>query len=407
MVTCLNILLVSRGILPLRSDMAAGTEHALFNVSRGLAARGHSVIAVTDVMPGAAQELSGIHIRRVGMPARLAAYAMRAGLGGWAALHLMGNVLASRVAASAVRDHVFDIVDFWGPLSANLLARGLLRHRGLVRVFTENDGSPFSSQYASLWEQTLRRLVHRVVNIRTYPNVDHVIVVQSAIKRELVQQRGIPVEKVSVIPNGVDTRIFCPSPRWRLGPGGPADPESDFLLFVGRLSARKRVDTLLRAMPRCHAPLVIVGDGPERARLERMCRDLGVSSRVAFTGLVNHIDLPRYYSGCLAFVLPSCSEGLPLTLIEAMSCGAPVICAPVPGLSDLIEHGWNGFLVEPEDHDTLLSHISRLREEPELRSFLGQNARSTILRSFTWDRIAEQREELYWSLLRSRRAAAS
>ena len=153
---------------------------------------------------------------------------------------------------------------------------------------------------------------------------------------------GIPAGRVHVIPPGYDPALFA---------AAAADPFPGLprprVAYVGRLAPQKDVGTLLEAFARLAAGtrLLLVGDGPDRAALQR--RALAFGSRVQFAGFVPHAAVPAVLQHVDLFVLPSLYEDLSSALIEAMAAGLPVVATRVGGTADLVHDGVNGLLVPP------------------------------------------------------------
>jgi glycosyltransferase involved in cell wall biosynthesis len=232
---------------------------------------------------------------------------------------------------------------------------------------------------------------------------DRAVAISSHTARQVQRLAGVLPE---VIPYGVGLPAAAIGGEREAVPGAPG---GDFVaLFVGRLVERKGVDVLLRAVARLPGSLplrvVIVGDGPERGRLEALARELGLDTRVRFSGRVSAAELERSYRAARVFVLPAVvdrrgdTEGLGVVLLEAMSYGVPVVASRTGGITDIVEDGANGILVEPGDPDALAAALERLARDPVLASRLGEAGRRTVEGRFSWDAIAERWEQLYRSL---------
>ncbi len=226
-------------------------------------------------------------------------------------------------------------------------------------------------------------------------------------------ERLLGSRNFQTIPMGVDTRLFQPAD------GNPVrHPTVDDalrILFVGRLIDWKGVDYLVKAVPRIltafpKARLKIVGDGLEKAGLQRLASDLGIQKRVSFFGNIAHDELPAHYQQADVFVLPSCenkageTEGLGVVLLEAMACGVPVIGSRIGGIPQIITDGVTGLLAEPQDHNSLASNLLKLFSRPGLRANLVANARKLIARSFSWEVISRRFVEIYAEVLSGRQS---
>jgi glycosyltransferase involved in cell wall biosynthesis len=181
--------------------------------------------------------------------------------------------------------------------------------------------------------------------------------------------------------------------------------EKKEILFVGRLVTRKGVKYLIEAFRKVHRSiphdLVIIGGGPERGQLEKLAADLGLKHRVRFAGVISDDALNQYYASCSFLVLPAVfdekgdTEGLGVVLLEAMSCGKPVIASNVGGITDIVVDRKNGFLVPPADPEELAVAIKRMVKDHKLRKALGRAARKTVDEKFNWDRIVGDLIRLY------------
>jgi glycosyltransferase involved in cell wall biosynthesis len=159
------------------------------------------------------------------------------------------------------------------------------------------------------------------------------------------------------------------------------------LLFVARLTELKGVSVLLEALAaviKAHpgTQLTIIGDGPGRDRFEQLTRDLGLDQAVTFAGYLSQTEVTEHLAGTDVFVLPSYAEGVPVTLMEALGSGVPVVATQVGGVSELVKHGHNGFIVRPGDPDELAERVCQLLAEPELRQQFGAAGRALVAEEF-------------------------
>ena len=177
------------------------------------------------------------------------------------------------------------------------------------------------------------------------------------------------------------------------------------IIFVGRLVSRKGVRYLLDGFHRVHQALphrlVIIGSGPRRAELEAQARQLGIAHRVFFTGTIPDEARNEHYRSCSFLVLPAVydekgdTEGLGVVLLEAMSCGKPVIASGIGGITDIVADRKNGLLVPPADAEALGRAIKTLAQHDGLRRQLGRAARKTVDEKFNWDKIVDDLLRLY------------
>jgi glycosyltransferase involved in cell wall biosynthesis len=180
--------------------------------------------------------------------------------------------------------------------------------------------------------------------------------------------------RVELIPNGVDTTAFAPKSGPRADDGRPAR-----VVYVGRLSAEKNLPTLLDAAARLRRPvrIVLVGGGPEEARLRAQARAAGVE--VDFRGVVDQRALPAVYHEADAFVLASFTEGHPKALLEAMSAGVACVASSCEGNRSLIDEGVTGLLFDARRPDELAARLGRVLGDAALAARLGAAARARVV----------------------------
>jgi glycosyltransferase involved in cell wall biosynthesis len=148
------------------------------------------------------------------------------------------------------------------------------------------------------------------------------------------------------------------------------------------------------------ALFLLAGDGPERARLEGRARQLGIEGRVRFLG--QRRDIPELLAICDLFVLPSLYEGLPLSLLEAMAAGKPVIAAAIPGNDEIIIDGKTGLLVPPGSAADLAASIRRLLSDSALAAQFAEAGKDRVVRNFSAQAMAGRVTQIYDELLESR-----
>jgi glycosyltransferase involved in cell wall biosynthesis len=226
----------------------------------------------------------------------------------------------------------------------------------------------------------------------------HVITTNESFSTTLAA-RGVSPWRITVLHNGVREMPVVPAAVATLRRTLGLKDQERVVLAVGRLSYEKGHAHLIRAAAawRSKARLVIVGDGPERASLERMARDLGVSDAVTLAGTTSHVA--PFYALADVFVLPSLSEGSPNVLLEAMACGLPIVASRVGGVPEIAADGITALLGPPKDSDFIARAVDRLFAEPDLAARLGAAARRTVLSHHTPEQRATTLSRLYDSLV--------
>ena len=230
---------------------------------------------------------------------------------------------------------------------------------------------------------------------------DRVVAVSHAMKTLLIKH-GLPAEKIQVIYNGIDKggAAFLESSdtiRQRHG----LSPKQKIVGVIGRLNPEKGQMVFLKAMEqtalKCpEARALLLGDGQERALLERYCHEHGLGDRVIFTGYRENIA--DYYQLFDLLVLPSLSEGLPNVALEAMSFGIPVLATAVGGVPEVIQNG-NGILVPPGDPEALSERMTELLGNHSLRQTIGLKGKDSLYPRFSPTHRARQILNLYAEVL--------
>jgi len=233
---------------------------------------------------------------------------------------------------------------------------------------------------------------------------DRVIGVGEAVRQALIHNEGIPDRRVSVIYNGIDLSPFPNrvnghlSVRQEMGVA-----EDDFVILqVARLDYLKdhatAIRTLAQVLLRCpRARLVLVGEGPELQTIQDLVRQHHVESSVRLLGLRK--DVPRLLPAADLFLLTSISEGIPLTVIEAMAAGLPVVATRVGGLPEVVEEGNSGLLAPAGNDAALAEKIVQLAEDRQRRQEMGRCGRQTALERFSEKQMHAQYERLYQEML--------
>jgi glycosyltransferase involved in cell wall biosynthesis len=173
---------------------------------------------------------------------------------------------------------------------------------------------------------------------------------------------------------------------------------------IGNLFRGKGVETLIDACANLSLPVSymveIVGEGPEKDKLQKKAKNTGIKDRIRFAGKVSHEQIPWYLSGSDVFVLCSFSEGRPNVVLEAMATGVPVIATDIEGVRGIVEDNVTGLLFEPGNDRELTDRLKTLFEDPELRALLGRGGRRLLIqKGLTWDNCANRYEKIYRQLV--------
>ncbi len=355
----MKVVVVS-GIWP--PDIGGPASHAP-ELAAFLSERGHSVQVVTTASGPPAAEDYPVHWVRRSLPAGVRHLAVVLAVARCATSAdvvyatsmtrraALGAALARRpLVLKLTADEAYERERRSGRFQGDLDA--FQRHRGGMRVH--------------LLRATRDAAVRRAVRVLT----------PSAYLRELVVGWGISPGRVAVSPNPAPEVPLLPAReglRRELAIDGPT------LAFAGRLMAAKALDVALRALERTPGvTLLVVGDGPDRAELERLSSTLGLDGRVRFLGGLSRDDVLRILFAADAALLSSRWENFPHLVVEALTVGTPVIATSVGGVPEIVRDGENGLLVPAGDADALAAAIGRLMDDADLRERLARAAAPSV-----------------------------
>lgn len=267
---------------------------------------------------------------------------------------------------------------FWGRLAA---------WRNQVPVI-------LSALHSTGWPDGVGRL-----NRMLTPITDGFIGVASAHGEYLIEQERFPADRVHVIPNGVDCDRFQPSPQARIEARRElgVSEQTPLVGIVAALRPEKNHELFLRAAALVQrrlpgARFVVIGDGPERGRCEQWARELGISEFVYFLG--SRSDVPRWLAALDVFALTSHNEANPVSILEAMACGLPIVAPSVGSIAESVCEGKTGFLVEPGDEFQHASRWMQLLTDPTSAKLIGIEGRRSVMQSWSLDRMVRGYETL-------------
>ena len=338
-------------------------------------------------------------------------------------VHLQSNgLLRSRYGKLCLRMRHISIANLYSPSTAIQgirLARLLRRWR--VDVLHTHD--IYTNIFAAPWARLLTRcsiIASRrwwlkaprpgliKLNRLSYSFAHRVLANSSSVAGLLANVEGVAPDKIVEIPNFLEESAFEPVEEtlriaqhraWGL-------PDDAFVIgTVARLAPVKNHVLLLRAAAQIESRfhLILVGDGPSRAELEKLSRQLGIDSRVHFVGeVVSRINLNQFFD---VSVLCSLSEGFPNSLIEAFAAGRPVVATPVGGVTDVVAEGATGLLVPPDNPSQLAGALRKLEADRDLRVRLGETGREVVRTRFHKDIVIEKLSALYEKLAERRMVA--
>jgi len=379
----MNVLMVSPQFRPL----VGGYERAAERLSKGLTSRGHKVMVLAErrfpSWPRRERD-EGIEIHRW-----WCWYRRR--------LHQASSLFGFLVLLLR-HGHRFDVwhVHQYGPHAALAITIGALCRTPVVLKLTNTRAQGISAAISHGWIAPLVVALHKRARAT--------VVLSQAMFQEAVAF-GVPPRSVHLLGNGIDTNLFAPPTatkrstlRAQLGVGdGPC------AMFVGRLSAEKKVSVLLRAwslaVPRLTNQwrLHIIGDGPEHERLVAEAQGFGVSESVVFHGHQECVS--DWFAVADLFLQSSDNEGLSNTMLEALATGVPVVCTHVSGTEECVREPDTGLVVPVGDAVRLANAIVELANDDARRAQMSQRAVTFVRERYSIDRVCQLHEALYRSLI--------
>jgi glycosyltransferase involved in cell wall biosynthesis len=360
-----------------------GVQRATGTLNQGLIQRGCDSQVLTTWLPGLRRYeiVQTTPVRRLGVggPGKLRSLTF--------GLHTLYWVLRHGRSVPLIHTQNMDT-----PLLIGMLLSLLARKRWVATIHGE-------------WHipMTRRILLGQVRLYLMRRLVDHFIAISEG-NRQVMLDEGIPPDRISLIPNSIDTDFFRPpQPEERRALRAQHGYQSGdvIVLFLGRLAFRKRPDLLLHAVAgleqESRAKCIIVGDGPETDNLRMLTEKLALDTRVRFEGAVDNVR--DFYWLSDIFVLPSQFEGFPVALLESMACGMAVLVTKCAGNLALVTDGVNGLTSEVDDVENLSQQLRILVNDANKRRALGKQAQRTILATCSMQVVSGAHLHIYREIL--------
>jgi glycosyltransferase involved in cell wall biosynthesis len=347
-----------------------GLELHLRDLARELNLRGHEAHVITAT-PGA-RELDGIKVHRLDVPLM-------------PGLDTIRSKKALRPLEKLLRREEYDLIHCHTALSP--LAIGgtyLAKKLGIPSVMTEHSVLRGKGML-------LLSALHKLYRWADWP--DYLTAVSHYVANEMREVSGR--DDVYVLPNGINARDWKPH-----SPPAPAAELPLRVTTVMRFTKRKKPHEVVRAIPKIQALLpkdvkpifTLVGDGPERARVEREVARLGVGDQVELTGFRPRHEIREILARSSLFILPTSKEALSIATLEARCCGLPVVAMNHGGVGDLIKNGREGFLANTNEE--FIARIAEVLSDPAMRQRMSQATKQS-LDWFGWDSVIAQHMHVY------------
>jgi glycosyltransferase involved in cell wall biosynthesis len=251
---------------------------------------------------------------------------------------------------------------------------------------------------------TTERMIHETEAWLTY-EAWRVICCSDYMMQHVKWAFGLPNDKLSMVPNGVNPHVYdglenqdLPGFRQKF-----ALPNEKIVLYVGRLVYEKGIHILINAVPKIlskvNAKFVIVGSGYMQEQLSNIVKSMGLEHKVLFTGFVDEQNLLKLQKVADVSVVPSLFEPFGIVALEAMAAKSPVVVSDTGGLSEIVQHDVTGIKVYPNNTDSLAWGITKILQDQGFANSIRENAYQKILEKYDWDKIAQQTRGMYEAVL--------
>jgi glycosyltransferase involved in cell wall biosynthesis len=358
--------------------VGGGAAYASLATARELVAMGHEVdFLTTCCSTGAEPQHDGIAVHRVRSFRRGVHHS---GLIGAASFLGFAAARLSQLA----RTRNYDAYHYYFSLPTGLLSCLPGAHRSRPYVVSLRGSDVPGYDCALQWPHRMLLPLTRRIWGRAYR------VVANSVDLRRLALASVPEFPIDVILNGtqVPEEVVC-----------PRETRSGLrVLAISRLIPRKGLDTLIRAVRQTPTDLLsldIAGEGPEAEQLQKLAQCGGIADRVRFHGFVNRAELAELHRKADVFVLASRAESCSMALLEAMAAGLPLVATRVGGNGEIVRHGENGLLFEPENVQELAAALQTLAVNPALRQRFGSVNRAQARAKFTWRAVAKGYENIF------------
>lgn len=360
-----------------------GIGYYTYNLSKKLIEKGHEVIVITRGTWNKTQRqvIEGIEVIRVPFVPIYPLY-----------LKIHG-IFVNKVLKSL--DSQIDIVHIHTPLPPLVKTSLPIITTVHTPMLTDYRQVKVKSIF-SLFSKISARFISYPLEKKLIQSSDIITTVSKSVAQEL-REFYLDSKSINEVENGVDEKFFYPKKE-------KSEKNVKYGMFVGRIDREKGLFDLVECgryicKERPEFYFIIAGKGRDLKKLKNKTKKAGIQDKFIFLGQVDKENLVKLYQDATLFIFPSYHEGLPSVVLEAMSCGLPIIVTDVRGNRDLITHRKNGIIIPPREPKKIAEAINILLEDENLREFLGKNARNTIIEKYTWDIIANKMLKCYKSLL--------
>jgi len=376
-------------IVPYFLPYHGGQERYVYNLSKHLVKMGHEVHIATSDYPdnGKDEIIDGITVKRYKCFARPLRNPLTP------SMFLLGNEIKKFDIVHTHNEHSF----------AAMVAAYLRRRTDVPLILTCHGQLIFGSKMADYFERVYSRIIGRGI----FKAADRIISLSSS-DLNYISSLGIDSKKISILPNAIDPEELFKTDS---GTFEADNPKNSFLqglngkriiMFVGPVIRRKGVEYLIKSIPEVlrktgdDSVFLLVGEGEFLNQARQLTKEMQINDHVIFTGRLTEEELIETYRCADLFVLPSLSEGLPTSILEAMYFGLPVVATDIPGVKDHFKYV--ALLVPPKNEDRLADAIVKLLDDAKLRGRLSRAGVELVKSKYTWDAVASEYEKIYKKL---------
>lgn len=361
-----------------------GIGNYVHNLSTKLIEKGHKVTVITRGNLGATQRqiIEGINVFKAPY---IPIYPLH--------IHLHG-IFINKIIKSL--ETQIDILHIHTPLPPLIKTSRPIITTIHSPMLTDSRFTKIQSIY-SLFSKIYARFISYPLELKIIQSSDMITTLSRSIAKEL-KEYNINPDKITVINNGVNETLFHPLKK-------ELNEEKKYIMYAGRIDYEKGLFDLVDcgkyiSNKRTDLSFIIAGKGKDLKKLKKKIKKANLQDKFKLLGQLNKDEILRIYQNATLFVFPSYHEGLPGVLLEAMSCGLPIIATDVRGNRDLISHEENGLLIPIQDSKKMAETINTLLQDKQLREHLGKNARKTIIENYTWSDIYKNYIKCYESIVR-------
>ncbi|MBC7262136.1 MAG: glycosyltransferase family 4 protein [Chloroflexi bacterium] len=407
----MNICLVSQFYPP--DTGGGGIAAYIYYLAQGLRRRGHTIYVISKSNGHSAPfiEQDGIAVYRLKQPDTPYRLTLLPLVGRqWRGFVFFAySCKVRRLLQTIARQVHIDIVEY-----ADIAAEGFMHpsQHGIPYVVKLHTPHFVLKRFYSQRQMNFDTRLIEWMEKRFILRANEVISPSHSLADIVAAEYGLPVERIKIVRNPIDTDFFKPS---ECSDSSARDDEPT-ILYVGRLEAIKGAHVFAKAIPliiraKPETRFVFLGADRKNAfgrsmqmELQEYLRDRGVLSHTEFRGHAAPAVFLQYYRQATICVIPSLFENCPYTLLEAMSCGKPVVASNAHGMAEIVDHGETGLLFEPGNAESLANAVITLLDDPAYRTQLGNRAREKMLKKYALAAVAERTEQVYSRVWRGTQA---